>query len=72
MEGYESFWACNDGAGNQRQGLNGVCTFVRKDLMVERACNTPLECEELDAEGLGLRFFFCMFFLLKFWCLGVE
>jgi len=51
VEGYESFWACNDGAGNQRQGLNGVCTFVRKDLMVERACNTPLECEELDAEG---------------------
>ena len=52
MEGYESFWACNDGAGNQRQGLNGVCTFVRKDLMVERACNTPLDSEELDAEGL--------------------
>lgn len=71
MEGYESFWACNDGAGNQRQGLNGVCTFVRKDLMVERACNTPLECEELDAEGLDLSFF-SVCFLLKFWCLGVE
>ena len=57
MEGYESYWACNDGAGNQRQGLNGVCTFVRKDLMVERACNTPLECEELDAEGPVSEFF---------------
>jgi len=50
LDGYESFWACNEGSGAQRQGLNGVATFARRGLVV-RADSAPLECPELDAEG---------------------
>ncbi|CAJ1405023.1 unnamed protein product [Effrenium voratum] len=50
VEGFESFWCCNDGLGSQRQGLNGVCTFARAGLVLH-ADNAPLGCEELDGEG---------------------
>ncbi|CAK9117209.1 unnamed protein product [Durusdinium trenchii] len=50
VDGYDSFWACNDGCGNQRQGLNGVCTFVRRGLTLS-ADNSPLGCPDLDGEG---------------------
>ena len=51
VDGYESFWACNDGTGSQRQGLNGCATLVRKELLVEAASNAPLDDAELDGEG---------------------
>eukprot|EP00435_Cladocopium_sp_Y103_P017263 s137_g4.t1 len=51
VDGYESYWACNDGFGVQRQGLNGCATFVRKGLTVEAASCAPLERAELDDEG---------------------
>lgn len=51
VDGYESYWACNDGNGFQRQGLNGCATFVRKGLNVEAANCAPLESAELDDEG---------------------
>ena len=50
VEGYESFWACNDGTATQRQGLNGVCTFVRRGLTLS-AESAPLQCPDLDGEG---------------------
>eukprot|EP00929_Paragymnodinium_shiwhaense_P090810 TRINITY_DN50912_c0_g4_i1.p1 TRINITY_DN50912_c0_g4~~TRINITY_DN50912_c0_g4_i1.p1 ORF type:complete len:583 (-),score=142.05 TRINITY_DN50912_c0_g4_i1:112-1860(-) len=48
--GYDSFWACNEGSGAQRQGLNGVATLAREGL-VQRADSAPLKDAELDAEG---------------------
>jgi hypothetical protein len=54
VDGYESYWACNDGNGFQRQGLNGCATFVRKGLNVEAASCAPLESAELDDEGGGM------------------
>eukprot|EP00446_Apocalathium_sp_SHHI-4_P035180 CAMPEP_0177317982 /NCGR_PEP_ID=MMETSP0368-20130122/13829_1 /TAXON_ID=447022 ORGANISM="Scrippsiella hangoei-like, Strain SHHI-4" /NCGR_SAMPLE_ID=MMETSP0368 /ASSEMBLY_ACC=CAM_ASM_000363 /LENGTH=559 /DNA_ID=CAMNT_0018777377 /DNA_START=66 /DNA_END=1746 /DNA_ORIENTATION=+ len=50
IPGFESFWACNEGQGAQRQGLNGVATFVRQGLVV-RADSQPLNDSELDSEG---------------------
>merc|ERR1740129_1704931 len=52
LSGFDTFWACNDGAGAQRQGLNGVATFVRLSaLPVLRADAEPLGETELDREG---------------------
>lgn len=49
---WETFWACNEGAGGQRSGLNGVATLVRGDAYrVRRACARPLGEDDLDAEG---------------------
>lgn len=50
MDGFESFWSCNDGAGSQRQGLNGVCTFARRGRVL-RADSAALRLDELDGEG---------------------
>mmetsp|Transcript_115183 Transcript_115183/g.215699 ORF Transcript_115183/g.215699 Transcript_115183/m.215699 type:complete len:568 (+) Transcript_115183:155-1858(+) len=50
IPGYESFWACNEGAGVQRQGLNGVATIGRRGLVL-RADSAPLGDPELDGEG---------------------
>jgi len=50
LDGFESFWACNEGGGQQRHGLNGVATFARKGL-VRRADPAPLQSPELDTEG---------------------
>jgi exonuclease III len=49
-EGFDSFWAFNDGSGGQRLGLNGVTTFVRKGLTC-RANAAPLGDPALDGEG---------------------
>lgn len=35
VDGYESYWACNDGNGFQRQGLNG-CATLRQAMQRER------------------------------------
>mmetsp|Transcript_7569 Transcript_7569/g.14005 ORF Transcript_7569/g.14005 Transcript_7569/m.14005 type:complete len:582 (+) Transcript_7569:61-1806(+) len=48
--GYESFWACNEGSGAQRQGLNGVATFAREGTVL-RADAAPLQVPDLDREG---------------------
>jgi len=48
--GFESFWACNEGSGAQRQGLNGVATYARRGLVL-RADAAPLRVPELDREG---------------------
>lgn len=50
VPGYESFWACNEGTGAQRQGLNGVATFARQGFVL-RADAKPLRDAELDSEG---------------------
>lgn len=50
VPGYESFWACNEGNGTQRQGLNGVGTMAREGTVL-RADSAPLGDPELDAEG---------------------
>jgi len=50
VKGYDSFWACNEGEGTQRQGLNGVATFARAGL-VHSANSAPLEQADLDREG---------------------
>ncbi|CAE8701589.1 unnamed protein product, partial [Polarella glacialis] len=50
LAGYDSFWACNEGSGAQRQGLNGVATFARKGTVL-RADSAPLGSPELDGEG---------------------
>mmetsp|Transcript_84222 Transcript_84222/g.234948 ORF Transcript_84222/g.234948 Transcript_84222/m.234948 type:complete len:552 (+) Transcript_84222:41-1696(+) len=48
--GYESFWACNEGLGAQRQGLNGVATFARCGEVLRADC-APLGDPDLDGEG---------------------
>lgn len=48
--GYETFWACNEGKGEQTKGLNGVCTLARAGLAV-RAERHALRDEALDHEG---------------------
>ena len=48
--GIETVWACNDGKGQQRRGLNGVATFCREGLL-RGADAAPLRVEELDTEG---------------------
>jgi exodeoxyribonuclease III len=50
LAGYETFWACNEGAGAQRQGLNGVATIARSGSVL-RADGAPLGDPQLDAEG---------------------
>jgi exonuclease III len=50
VKGYDSFWACNEGEGTQRQGLNGVATFARAGL-VHSADSAPLGQADLDREG---------------------
>jgi len=50
VPGFESFWACNEGAGAQRQGLNGVATYARAGTVVRADCE-PLGERELDKEG---------------------
>ena len=53
VPGWSTFWACNDGKGAQRAGLNGVCTFSRdtSSFRVRRADSAPLRMPELDNEG---------------------
>lgn len=48
--GYESYWACNEGSGAQRQGLNGVTTIARQGSVL-RADSCPLQDPALDSEG---------------------
>lgn len=48
--GFESFWACNEGSGAQRQGLNGVATIARQGSVVKADCS-PLQDPALDSEG---------------------
>jgi len=50
VPGYDSFWACNEGAGAQRSGLNGVATFARQGTVL-RADGAPLGDPALDSEG---------------------
>jgi len=50
IPGFDTFWACNEGSGSQRQGLNGIATFVRQGLAL-RADSAPLGVPELDGEG---------------------
>jgi exonuclease III len=63
LNGFDTFWAFNDGSGGQRSGLNGVTTFVRKGITVSADC-APLGDPELDAEGRLVPFFFFFFFSL--------
>lgn len=50
VEGFESWWACNEGAGSQRSGLNGVATFARKGLTL-RADKSALHDASFDSEA---------------------
>ena len=50
IDGWDSFWAFNDGSGKQRLGLNGVTTYVRKGLTLA-AHNAALGDPTLDGEG---------------------
>lgn len=52
LEGYESYWSCNEGTGGQRAGLNGVATLSR--VAVAEADPRPLRDAALDAEGRAL------------------
>ena len=52
VEGWDSFWAFNDGSGGQRLGLNGVTTFVREGLTLS-ANAAPLGDPELDGEVIS-------------------
>eukprot|EP00397_Hematodinium_sp_SG-2012_P041136 GEMP01045238.1.p1 GENE.GEMP01045238.1~~GEMP01045238.1.p1 ORF type:complete len:511 (+),score=94.34 GEMP01045238.1:156-1688(+) len=50
--GWKSYWAPNrQKTGTGKSGFNGVATFVRDDLPVVGATQSPLEDDELDAEG---------------------
>ena len=48
--GFDSFWACNEGAAGQRAGFNGVATFAWLGLTL-RADSLPLASAELDGEA---------------------
>lgn len=49
-DGYESFWATNEGKGAQYKGFNGVGAYARDGLVV-RAERRPLRDDALDDEG---------------------
>lgn len=50
VPGFETYWACNEGSGAQRQGLNGITTFARRGSVL-RADSSPLQEPDLDCEG---------------------
>ena len=50
MEGWDSYWACND---TPRSGFNGVCTYARQGT-VQEAHARPFGDKELDVEGRAI------------------